>query len=155
MKPEQEDIKNCLYCGNEVIRNSPHANKKKFCQIECRDLFNKERDIKRRREWSQKKRGEFGEDKKQCLLCGKWYVQVGGHIFQYHQIIAKEYKKYFDLPFKRGIIPEWYRVKKAKIAIENGTAANLPNVGKHTRYKKNDERAKIVSGWKGRGLYHE
>lgn len=143
-------MKYCLYCGGAIPRDSNHANNKKFCQPEHRVLYNAERDRKRQNEWQNKKRGRFAEGKKQCLLCNKWYIQVGTHVIQQHYLTAREYKEYFDLPLKRGIIPVWYKEKKAEIARENGTASILPKVGLQTRYKKGDRRAKEVKGWKGR-----
>lgn len=101
------------------------------------------------REWSRAKRAKYSPGKIQCLMCKGWYIQLGSHVRQRHNMSALEYKQKFDLPTSRGIIPRWYREVKGEIALENGTYKNLES-GASTRYKKGDPRAIRVDGWKGR-----
>ncbi len=84
------------------------------------------------------------DDKIQCLLCGKWYVQIGGHVFQRHNMTAREYKEMMKLEVKRGVVPLWYRKLKGDIAIENETYKNIIESGRKFRFKK---------GQKGIGNY--
>jgi len=66
-------------------------------------------------------------------------VQVCSHVWQVHGLIGREYREYFDLEVKRGVVPDWYRELKGDIAIENGTYKNL-EAGKKYRYVKGDNR---------------
>lgn len=121
-----------------------------YCSKQCRTLALSRRHYKQSQAWQSRKRGEYQEGKIQCLLCPNWYVQIGSHVQYAHKLLAKEYKEFFDLPLKRGVIPEWYQKIKSDIAKGNGTAYLLPKAGMRTRYKKGDPRAKEVTGWKGR-----
>jgi hypothetical protein len=62
---------------------------------------------------------------------------------------GREYREYFELPIKRGVVPIWYRKLKGDIAIENKTAENLKG-GKQFWYIKGDPRAIKNTGYKGR-----
>jgi hypothetical protein len=112
--------------------------KKVYCTRKCTVAFN-----------NHKKYNKYAEGKIQCRLCGGWFVKPIAHSWQIHHIEEHEYKEMFDLPFKRGIIPEWHRKILAERVIEDGTIENLKK-GANRRYTKNDPRAKVVTGWKGR-----
>ena len=79
-------------------------------------------------------------DKIQCLICGRFYTQVGSHIFQRHEMTAREYREYFELEVKRGIVPDYYRSFKGQQALGNGTWQNLKK-GKQFWFKPNDTKA--------------
>jgi hypothetical protein len=95
-----------------------------------------------RTEWHRKKREEIAKipspNKLQCLLCKGWYVQVCSHVYQVHGMTAREYKEYFDLEVKRGLIPEDYRQIKKEAFWNNPTLKNLEE-GKKFWYKKGQE----------------
>jgi hypothetical protein len=82
-------------------------------------------------------------------LCSNWYIQVASHTRQKHKLSGREYKEEFALPVSRGVIPQWYRQLKGKLAVDNGTYKNL-EAGKLKRYKKGDPKAKQISGLKGK-----
>ncbi len=120
-----------------------------FCGKTCRNKSYTKKYKTKRLEWQRKRSGAYAENKRQCLVCGRWYIQVGSHVIQRHHFTAREYKELYDLPLKSGIIPEWFKELKGKQALENGTFHNLEK-GARFRFVKDDPRAKIVSGWKGR-----
>jgi predicted transcriptional regulator len=99
------------------------------------------------KEYQRRKRDEIASipdnEKVKCLICGRYYVQVGSHIVQIHKITAREYREQFKLEVKRGIVPTWYREKKAQITKENRTYRNL-ETGKKFRF---------IKGQKGPGIY--
>ena len=59
------------------------------------------------KKWQTEKRDREAmipsEDKCQCLICGKWYIQVGSHINQVHKMTCREYREMFKLEEKLGI----------------------------------------------------
>lgn len=153
MKPTKGKFKveirtNCLICGGEIKDKRYRT----FCSAQCRNKNNYLKHREYRAEYQLKKRNEKAakpsKNKVQCLVCGKWYVQVGTHIVQRHKITARQYRKAFELPLKRGILPLWYRKVKGDIAIENKTSENLKN-GKEFWYKKGDIRAIKKTGYSG------
>jgi predicted transcriptional regulator len=99
------------------------------------------------KEYQRQKRDEIASipdnNKVKCLICGKYYVQVGSHIVQSHGITAREYREQFKLEVKKGIVPKWYREMKGEQCIENGTVENL----------KKGKKFRFVKGQKGPGIY--
>jgi len=79
----------------------------------------------------------------ECLICGKYYRQVGSHIFGTHKMTARQYREDFELEVKKGILPDDLQKLYAEQALENGTWKNL-KVGKKFWFKK---------GQKGIGVY--
>ena len=77
-------------------------------------------------------------DKIQCLICGKEYIVVCGHVRQAHKISAYEYKKMFGLPNKKGIIPDKHRELLRAYTKNNWIAENLAKLWEKTRYKKGE-----------------
>lgn len=136
--------KTCKTCGGELPKFY-----RTFCGKKCANKFYNQKYKTQHKEWQRKKSGQFTPNKRRCLICGKWYVQVGTHIVQRHNLTAREYKENYDLPLKSGIIPRWYKDLKGNQAMENGTFKNLEK-GAKFRFKKDDPRAKITTGWKGR-----
>jgi len=57
---------------------------------------------------------------------------------------GREYREYFDLEVKRGVVPKWYRELKGDQAIKNGTYKNL----------KEGAEFRFVKGSKSAGRYH-
>ena len=148
----------CKVCGEPIKEKRFRT----FCSDKCRNKFYQKKYQPQRSKWQRermdKKASVPSSRKKQCGICGKWYVQVGSHIFNRHGMTAREYREKFDLPVKRGIVPKWYREKKAKQCAENGTIKNL-KAGKVNWYKKGDPRAKLGAQdrpWKGgRGRFRQ
>lgn len=95
------------------------------------------------REWQRKKYDRIASvsdpRKVQCLICKRWYVQVGTHVIERHGYkSAREYREDFNLEVKKGTVPLWYRKMKGKIAVANLTCKNL-KAGKKHRFKKGDK----------------
>lgn len=126
----------CAYCKNEFTPK-PHAHNIKFCSVKCRNknLYHERGGAEWQREYLSKKQEKDGRPKVQCLICGKWYRQVGTHIVQVHKITAREYREQYGFDVKRGQLPEDYRKLKSITAVENGTAKNL-KAGKKFWFKK-------------------
>jgi len=132
--------KTCKICGQPITENRFRT----YCSEKCRNKqYNKKKYIYQK-EWALNKRGEYSPDKKKCIICGKWYRQVGSHITQRHGMTCREYRELYDLPVKRGILPNDLRELKGKQAKENGTCKNL-KLGKKFHFTKDDKRAKIKS----------
>ena len=129
---------------------------RKFCSKECRIKSYTEKYQPYHSVWQRArqdvKASKPDSNKKQCIICKRWYVQVGTHIVQRHSITAREYREKFDLPLKRGIVPAWYRKLKGEQTVENKTVNNLKK-GKRFWFKKGDKRARIKAGkvgWKSK-----
>lgn len=69
------------------------------------------------------------EDMEQCLLCNKWFVMVGGHVFQTHKMFMHEYKAKFSLDRKRGRTHGKFRQLKAE------TNRNITNLQQGKKYR--------------------
>lgn len=149
----------CQVCGAPIDR-SKNKRIRSYCSTACREKRNRRRTIESG--WSreyQRKRSEAiaahpAPGKKRCIICGRWYTKVGAHVYNRHHILAKEYRKLYNLPLKRGILSDEKRREYANNCLTNGTAALLAEVGKRTRYRPGDPRAKAKKGTLGRkGIY--
>jgi predicted transcriptional regulator len=138
-------LTNCLECGNKIKAKRFRT----FCSAKCRNKSTNKRFYPLRKLQAQEKRGEEKPGKIKCLICGKWYIQVGSHTVQRHMLTGREYREQFELPLKRGVVPVWFRKMKGDIALENGTYKNIRK-GKKFWFKKNDKRAIKNTGFKGR-----
>ncbi len=136
--------KDCLICGGELPKRF-----RTYCSTQCRNRAQYKKEYKYRQEWQRAKRAEYADNKIQCRECGGWFVQVVSHVIIAHQMDGEEYRKEYNLPLSRGVIPRWYRQLKGDKAIENKTYKNLEK-GSEKRYIKGDPRAKSVSGLKGK-----
>lgn len=132
----------CKICGNKL-----GYRQRTFCSDKCR---NKSYSIKAvesgySREYQQKRNDALAnkpsKNKVQCLICKKWYVQLGSHVVQRHGYEScRQYREEFGLEVKRGIVPDWYRKLKGDTALENKTFKNL-QAGAAFRFKPGDPRA--------------
>lgn len=133
----------CKICGGPL----PNSRFRTFCSAKCRTKSHNMKSAARQAVWQRERRDKEASvaspDKCQCLFCGKWYVQVGSHAYQIHGMTGREYREYFELEVKRGIVPEWYRKLKGDQALDNQTYKNL-EAGAKFRFKK---------GQKGIGAY--
>ena len=133
----------CKVCGGEIVHNRFRT----YCSEKCRNRANNQKSAKYNVEWQRAKRAREASkpspDKCQCLICGKWYVQVCSHAYLVHGLTGREYREKFELEVKRGVVPEWYRKLKGDQALDNETYKNL-EAGAKFRFKK---------GQKGIGKY--
>ena len=131
----------CKVCGGDL----PNSRYRTFCSAKCRQKFYNKKYAQRGVDWQRAKRDKEASvpspDKEQCLICGKYYVQVCSHAYQVHGLTGREYREKFGLDVKKGVIPKWYKKKKGDIAIKNGTANNIIESGKKFRFVKGDKKA--------------
>jgi hypothetical protein len=139
----------CKFCGKTIIINNKKTNNIKFCSITCRNKYNYR--FKSGRDKMRERRARYNletyakDELVQCLVCGKWYRQVGSHVVQVHGFnSAREYRKCFGFDLKKGQLPEDYRKIKAKIAIERKAHLNL-KTGEKYRFKKGEKNNYIRS----------
>ena len=128
----------CLICKTKIPKGY-----KKFCSKKCRTKSYNLKNREYQKAWikeRQDKEATKSQGKVQCLICEKWYVQVGSHIVQTHKMTCREYRQEYGLEVKRGITPSWYRKLKGDQALTNGTYKNLQAGAKH-RFKKGDAKA--------------
>ena len=92
--------------------------------------------------WQRQKRDREAmtpsEGKLQCLICNRWYRQVGTHVWQTHGCTMADYKLEFGLDQGRGILPDDLKEIKKNHVFENGTVKNLKK-GKKFWFKKGDK----------------
>lgn len=133
--------KRCGYikCTNVIIRNHSKANNKRFCSVFCRLEQTKLDHPTRNRDWQRARQDKLhskpSSNKIQCLICGKFYRQVGTHITQRHELTAREYRQKYGFDVKRGQLPIDLREIKADKTAKNGTIDNLKK-GKKFWFKK-------------------
>ena len=141
--------KHCLICMAPITG----VRYRTYCSKKCRDKRNRMKSAKASAQWLRDRNDRIAlqptSTKVKCLICGRYYYQVGTHIVQRHKMTARKYREIMDLPVKRGILPLWLRKVKSDHAIDNKTANNLI-AGKKFWYKKHDKRAIINSFYKGR-----
>ena len=132
----------CKVCGEPL----PNARYRTYCSANCRNKRNNDKQTSSgySKKFQQDARNRIAsipsKDKCQCLICGKWYVQLGSHVYQVHDMSARAYREHFELEVKRGITPDWYRKLKSDQAMDNETYKNLEK-GAKFRYEKGDKSA--------------
>lgn len=114
-----------------------------YCSTKCRNHFHnsKPERVKKSVDANRAKRDKAAEkpspNKIKCLVCNRYYVQVGSHVVLAHGYeSAREYRKEYGFDVKRGQLPDWYR----KIKSEQITEEALENLkqGKRFWFKKGD-----------------
>ena len=78
----------------------------------------------------------FGQEKLICLICGKAYHSLHQHLFGTHEIPAAEYKKLYDIPWRRGLISQTLRGKQAKCMNRQRAEGVLPRAPTPEHIKK-------------------
>lgn len=146
----------CQICGAPVKEGFL-----KYCSVKCRNRRNYEKSKHKYKEWQRERRDKIAmipsSKKVQCLVCGKWYVQLGSHVVQSHGFkTCREYREHFNLEVKKGIVPKWYKKLKGDQALKNKTYLNLkkgekyhfkkgaPGVGVYERSPITVERLKVL-----------
>ena len=130
--------KTCLTCGNKITQKRF----RRFCSHKCRNKYNNKKQHQYRAEWQRNYWGRYEKGRIQCLICGKWYFQLGSHVAQTHKMPAREYRKQFGYDVKSGksILAKHLHELYGKQAIENKTYKNL-KAGKKYWFKKGDKKA--------------
>ena len=75
------------------------------------------------------------DGKIKCLVCGRYSVRPISHVWQKHDMTAREYKTEFGLDLKKGIATEEYKDRMRDHVFSNGTVDNLKR-GEVYRFKK-------------------
>ena len=75
------------------------------------------------------------QDMEKCLICRVYFVFLGAHVYQKHQLLMEDYKNIFGLDKKRGRTKGQFRLLKAKT---NKGIKNLRK-GKQFRFVKGDK----------------
>lgn len=124
----------CKVCGDPLP-----FRQRTYCSTKCRNHTNNQNRKVYMTDWHRKQRDAIAskpsKEKIQCLVCGKWYRQVGTHIVQVHKMKAREYRAKYGFDVKRGQLPDDLRQLKKEQVFENGTVNNL-KAGKKHRFKK-------------------
>lgn len=85
------------------------------------------------------------EGKPICHICGKGYDKLMSHVYQTHDMTARDYKIEFGLDLNQGIMSEESKEKARKTVednYENIVLDNLLTKGAETRFKKGHSRTK-------------
>lgn len=146
-------MKNCMICNKPLPKpENPKTHNFKYCNKKCRNKahYLKFNTPEQQNERRQKMLLSKGIGLKRCLECEKWFVKPIAHAWQIHHMNEAEYKQKFDLPLSKGVIPVEHKELLHNLALENKMDEQLRKVGVRTRYKKNDPKAIMVTGWKGR-----
>jgi hypothetical protein len=75
-----------------------------------------------------------------CLICGKKFIKPLAHVWQKHNMSAREYKEEFDLPKKTGLITEEHR-ELLRQNLQLKSIQTIKEAGKKSRFIKGDKRA--------------
>ena len=130
--------KDCKECGSPL----PTPRYRTYCSDICRNRATNKRHKDKQAEWQRqrnnKKAMKPSKNKIQCLLCGRWYRQVGNHIAQVHKMTAREYRALVGFDVKRGQLPDDLRQLKREHVFDNKTVENL-KAGKVNWFKKGQE----------------
>jgi len=131
----------CQFC-HKLIKPKKNAHNVKFCSVLCRnrEIYHNRGGKEWTKRWVERERLKDNRPKVQCLICKKWYRQVGSHIYQTHNVTAREYRLEYGFDLKRGQLPEDLRAIKADHTMHNGTVNNL-KAGKKNWFKKGDKKA--------------
>lgn len=133
-------MKLCPICKKEIVPTSPRANNKKFYSKECRESTYKEYRAYWQRARQEKIAQTSGKNKLQCLICKRYYRRVGKHIWNTHEITAREYRVMQHMEVKRGMTTQQDRENLREHVFSNGTVDNLKK-GKKNWFVKGDKRA--------------
>jgi Asp-tRNA(Asn)/Glu-tRNA(Gln) amidotransferase B subunit len=127
--------KTCKTCGGPITINRYRT----FCSKTCRIKNINQRNFFRQKIWQRERKdrdASFANPNKiQCQVCGRWYSQVGSHVWQRHKMTARDYRKQYGFDVKRGQLPDWLRKIKSEQVFENNTIKNL-KIGKKYWFKR-------------------
>ncbi len=132
----------CLTCKKEIIYKL-YANNKKYCSLSCRNKAYQPRVTARQLARYDRRASEPDPNKIQCFICKKWYRKVGSHIKERHDMTCRQYREYFDLEVKRGLLTESERKPLRDNVFSNGTVKNLKK-GKRFWFVKGDKKAENI-----------
>ena len=87
------------------------------------------------------------EGKLTCKLCNHTFKHLGSHLWHKHQMLAKDYKMKFELPYREALISiDIYRKKKVHYAKHRKKyLKNLLAGGKSHQFKKGQSGERRIS----------
>jgi hypothetical protein len=130
-------MKQCKLCLKDIAPKK-NANNVIYCSLFCRNDDQREKNGLKSRLWRENKVKQYEEGKLQCLICEGWYWKVGGHVWNKHKILTKNYQDIHGLEHK-GLIPVEHKKYLAKLVEKNYdlvVAKNLLEQGVKTRFEK-------------------
>ena len=71
-----------------------------------------------------------------CRECGKQFKHLGSHIFHKHNMLAREYKSKYELPYIMGLVTEEISEKQRKANKRNKSHQWMVKKSKKYRFKK-------------------
>lgn len=70
------------------------------------------------------------QEKIKCKICGKSFAHLGSHLWHGHNVLARDYKTEYGLPYAMSLISESVR-KKKQDAFQERAEEYLGNLKKH------------------------
>lgn len=135
------EIIKCAVCGKTRVSKT-NGNTPKYCSIHCRNVvaYHERGGADYQREYLARRRSETYNKKEliKCELCGKFFRQVGSHVYMTHGILARDYREALGFDVKRGQLPVDLKELYAAQVFENGTVENLKKGEVHW-FKKGQE----------------
>jgi len=129
-------MKKCKICKSKLPKRF-----RRYCSAYCRQKYHNHKRLRYHILWQRNNRQKLLLKKYkhliQCLICKKWYRQVGSHIVQTHNCTAREYREDYGFDRKRGQLSDDLRELKAKHVFQNKTVKNLKQGIKYW-FKKGD-----------------
>ncbi|MFW5962663.1 MAG: MucR family transcriptional regulator [bacterium] len=107
----------CEDCGRETKRiYGMKSFKKRLCQT-CYNYYQNGGEIHQLPAYAEVKYDDRGYPI--CHICGKAYKKILTHVWQFHDLSEKEYKKKFGLDKYKGIVAEFTKKKLQKSVKEH------------------------------------
>lgn len=132
-----------MICENERCRKEftpkEKAHNVKYCSKKC---YNQAFYWRVGKKFQEEKGGKYEKGKLQCPVCKKYYHKLISHTYQKHELKAREFKEYYGLDVKKGLLSEKARDTHRKIVLDNWEL-NMENLrkGRGFWFKKGDTRA--------------
>ena len=95
----------------------------------------------------------FSHDKIQCLLCGKWYGRLAGHLTSIHNITESDYRDMWELPYTYGLTGRASNAAYSKAIKQRMAEGFDPNEG--VTKEEIAERMKSAGRRKSRKFFKE
>lgn len=73
-----------------------------------------------------------------CRICGKVCKHLGSHLFHRHDMLARDYKTKFELPWKMGLVTPEIKRKQREANFRHNASKNPDFIkgGKKNQFKK-------------------
>ena len=73
-----------------------------------------------------------------CQLCGRKFKHLGSHIYHKHNLLARDYKTMFELPWKMGLVTREIKRKQRAANLKHDACRNknFAKAGTKFQFKK-------------------